>query len=103
MVTYIFSSFYHSSVSNIEELGVSNIKSEAAMIDDDTDYSMRQSEKGTKNIFVVDDEIMNIKMVEYILKDEQDFKVIRARTKDETFNELDEQKIHLILLDLMTI
>ena len=33
MVVYIFSSFYTSSVKDIEELGVSNMKSEAAMIE----------------------------------------------------------------------
>ena len=33
MLVYIFSSFYRTSVSNIRELGVKNIKSEAAMIE----------------------------------------------------------------------
>lgn len=70
------------------------------MIDEDKDYTMRQSERNQKNILVVDDEIMNIKMVEYILKDETDFHVIGVETKEETFKILDEQVVHLILLDL---
>ena len=51
-------------------------------------------------ILVVDDEIMNIKMVKHILKDEPDFQVLGARSREETFQILEEQKIHLILLDL---
>ena len=40
MVTYIFSSFYYSSVRDIEELGISNMKSEAAMIENYLNKSM---------------------------------------------------------------
>lgn len=71
------------------------------MIDEDKNYSMCQSEKSMKNILVVDDEIMNIRMVKHILKDEPDFNVIGVTTKEETFNALENQTIHLILLDLM--
>ena len=51
-------------------------------------------------ILVVDDEIMNIRMAEHILKDVPDICVIGAKTKDETFRVLEENEIHLILLDL---
>lgn len=70
------------------------------MIDEDKNYTMCQSERSNKNILVVDDEIMNIKMVKHILKDEPDFQVFGARSREETFQVLEEQKIHLILLDL---
>lgn len=70
------------------------------LIDEDKNYSMCQSERSSKNILVVDDEIMNIKMVEHILKDVPDFHVIGVGTKEETFAALEAQKIHLILLDL---
>lgn len=70
------------------------------MIDEDLGYSMCQSEKSRKNVLVVDDEIMNIKIVEHILKEEQNLQVIGVTTKEETFNVLKEQEIHLILLDL---
>lgn len=40
MITYIFSSFYKSSVKDIEELGVSNLQSEAAMIENYINKSM---------------------------------------------------------------
>lgn len=70
------------------------------IIDEDKDYSLRQSEMNKKNVLVVDDEHMNIRMVEHILKDEPDLCVIGVKTKEETFNALEEQEIHLILLDL---
>ena len=49
---------------------------------------------------VVDDEKMNIKMVEHILKDVPDLHVIGVGTKEETLEALEGQMIHLILLDL---
>ena len=70
------------------------------MIDEDTNYDMCQSDKNSKNILVIDDEIMNIKMVEFILKDVLDFQVTGVETKEETFSVLETKEIHLILLDL---
>ena len=70
------------------------------MIDEDSSYSMRQTDNTMKNVLVVDDEIMNIRMAEHILKDVPDICVIGAKTKDETFRVLEENEIHLILLDL---
>ena len=70
------------------------------MIDEDTNYAMCQSDKNSKNILVIDDEIMNIKMVEFILKDVPDFQVTGVETKEETFSVLETKEIHLILLDL---
>ena len=70
------------------------------MIDEDTNYNMCQSDKNSKNILVIDDEIMNIKMVEFILKDVLDFHVTGVETKEETFSVLETKEIHLILLDL---
>ena len=70
------------------------------MIDEDTNYNMCQSDKNSKNILVIDDEIMNIKMVEFILKDVPDFQVTGVETKEETFSVLETKEIHLILLDL---
>lgn len=71
------------------------------MIDEDKSYTMCQSKKSGKNILVVDDEMINIMMVKHILKDESDFRVIGVTTKEEAFQALEEQQIHLILLDMM--
>lgn len=70
------------------------------MIDEDKDYTMRQSGRSTKNILVVDDEMMNIKMVEFIFRDTSDFHVFGVENMEETFELLEKQEIHLILLDL---
>ena len=70
------------------------------MIDEDTDYSMCQSERSVKNILVIDDEMMNIKMAEHILKELPNLRVIGAKNKEEALNILEEQQINLILLDL---
>lgn len=72
------------------------------MIDEDKEYTMGQSEKNLKNILVIDDEIMDIKTLENILQDVPDFHLIGVRTKEQAFEILNEQKIHLILLDLNT-
>ena len=62
--------------------------------------SANQPEKIIKNILVVDDEEMNVEIVKYILEDEADFHVIGVNTKEEVFEALEGNKIHLILLDL---
>lgn len=70
------------------------------MIDEDKNYSLCQSVWIKKNILVVDDEVMNIKMVEHILKDASEFHVVGAKTARETMDALEKQKFHLVLLDL---
>lgn len=71
------------------------------MIDEDKNYTMRQLKRSGKNILVIDDEQINIMMVKHILKDETDYHVIGVTTKEEAFQVLEEQQIHLILLDMM--
>ena len=70
------------------------------MIEEDKDYKMCQRESEQKNILVVDDELMNIKMVERILKDMAAVSIFKATNKEETFNVLENNDIALILLDL---
>lgn len=70
------------------------------MIDEDKEYRMCQTDINHKDILVVDDELMNIKMVERILKDTASINVIRAMNKEETFDALEKNDISLILLDL---
>ena len=70
------------------------------MIDDDMEYKMCQVEDTQQNILVIDDEIMNIKIVEHMLKDVSNIKVIGASTKEETFDALEKNEISLIMLDL---
>ena len=71
-----------------------------SMIDEDKEYKMCQTERNHSNILVVDDELMNIKMVERILKDIESITVVRAMNREETFEALGNNNISLILLDL---
>lgn len=70
------------------------------MIDEDKEYKMCQAETLKNDILVVDDELMNIKMAERILKDIRSINVVRATNKEETFEALENNDISVILLDL---
>ena len=70
------------------------------MIDEDKEYKMCQAETLKNDILVVDDELMNVKMVERILKDITSINVVRATNKEETFEALENNDISVILLDL---
>ncbi|MBQ9382895.1 MAG: response regulator [Ruminiclostridium sp.] len=70
------------------------------MIDEDKEYKMCQKQTTDKNILVVDDELMNIKMVGRIFKDIPTIHIISAMNRDETMSELANNDIDLILLDL---
>lgn len=69
------------------------------MISEDREYSMCQSARNSRNVLVADDE-KSVKQVEQILKTVPDLKVISVNSDDEIFDILDNQKIHLVLMDL---
>lgn len=71
------------------------------MMDEDTDYKMCQRDDNDINILVVDDEFMNIRMVEHILKDMSHVHVVRAMNKEEALQALENNDIALMMLDLM--
>ncbi len=71
------------------------------MIDDDKDYAMRERDDKEKTILVIDDEPMNIKMIEFIMKDEPMYKVISATGGAKALEILDKNNVNLILLDIM--
>ena len=50
------------------------------MIDEDTEYTMKQVESAQKNILMIDDEMLNIKIVENIIKDEPVYNLLGAET-----------------------
>lgn len=70
------------------------------MIDEDKEYKMKENNSLQKRILVVDDEAMNIKMIEFIMKDEPLYKTIGASGGEEALKLLDEVSIDLILLDV---
>lgn len=71
------------------------------MIDEDTEYRMRQRDDLKKRILSVDDEPMNNKIVARIMKDEPIYEVVAATSGAQALELLEEQSFDLILLDLM--
>lgn len=71
------------------------------MIDEDTSYLLREPKTIHKSVLVVDDEPMNIKMTEHIMKDEPMFRITGASSGAEALKLLEEQKFNLILLDVI--
>lgn len=69
------------------------------MIDEDANYEMRQQDVVYKDVLVIDDESMNIKMVEFILKDEP-VNVYGAKSGEEGLKLLKEKSMDLVLLDI---
>ncbi len=71
------------------------------MIDEDEHYLMCQSKKSVQNILMIDDEIVNAKVVEHIFKDEPEFHIIGTRHQNEALQILENQEISVVLLDLV--
>lgn len=71
------------------------------MIDEDRSYSMCQLDNIQKSILVIDDERVNLIVAKGILKQEAVYDIYTAKTFESAMKILDEQKIDLILLDLM--
>ncbi|MCR5654018.1 MAG: response regulator [Lachnospiraceae bacterium] len=70
------------------------------MIDEDKEYKMCQTDKDIRDILVIDDEPMNVKMVEKILKDIPSIHVLKALNKEQAMERLETREVALILLDL---
>jgi response regulator RpfG family c-di-GMP phosphodiesterase len=71
------------------------------MIDEDTEYRMRQQENVKKRILVVDDEPMNLKMVQHILREETSYELINASSGKEALELLENNAFDMVLLDLV--
>lgn len=71
------------------------------MIEEDREYKMQESDSSEKTILITDDEIMNIKMVKVIMKDEPQYRIIGAGGGKEALDILEKEQVDLILLDVM--
>lgn len=69
------------------------------MIDEDIEYLMKEKDT-LKKILVIDDEPMNLKMIEFILKDEPMYETICSFGGREGLNILKQTEVDLILLDV---
>jgi len=71
------------------------------MIDEDTEYTMKQPDSMHRRVLVVDDEPMNIKIISHIMKDDTMYEIVAASSGKEALSILNEQDVDLILLDVM--
>ncbi|MBQ8198761.1 MAG: response regulator [Lachnospiraceae bacterium] len=71
-----------------------------SIIDEDTDYKLKETNANVKTVLVVDDEAMNIKMVEIIMKNEPRRRIIGAQSGKEALEILEREEVNLILLDV---
>lgn len=71
-----------------------------ALIDEDKEYQMKQTDSLQRTILVVDDEPVSIKIVEYILKDEPMYTILYSYEGHEALKLLEEERIDLLLLDI---
>ena len=72
-----------------------------ALIDQDTEYVMRQTTQMHKNILVVDDERINVKMIESIMRDEPMYKMYSAMSGEEALQQMEHHTFDLVLLDIL--
>ena len=71
-----------------------------SIIDEDKDYKLKETNANVKTVLVVDDEAMNIKMVEIIMKNEPRRRIIGAQSGKEALEILEREEVNLILLDV---
>lgn len=71
------------------------------MIDEDKEYTMKQTDSMNRKILVVDDEPMNHKVLEYILKDEEIYKMACVESGQEALELLEIENFDLIMLDVL--
>ncbi len=70
------------------------------MIDEDKDYTMKQTDSMFRMILAVDDEEMNHKILTHIMRDEPMYKIVSAKSGREALKVLEQQTFDLILLDM---
>ncbi len=71
-----------------------------AMIDEDVNYTMKESKSDTKNILVVGDDTENTANIKAVLEGEDMYNVFVVADSDGILTALKEDKIDMVLLDL---
>lgn len=70
------------------------------MIDEDSEYQMKQKGEVTKKIMIVDDDPMTLDLIEFILQDISEYIVYKASSGEKALQILVETSMDLILLDI---
>ncbi|MGN0692549.1 MAG: HD domain-containing phosphohydrolase, partial [Oscillospiraceae bacterium] len=70
------------------------------LIDEDKDYTMKQTDSLQRRILTVDDEPINNKLIAKIMSDEPIYEIVSVCSGREALDILDRQSFNLILLDV---
>lgn len=70
------------------------------MIDEDSEYRMKQKSETIKRILIVDDDPMSLDMIEFILQDNPEYIVYKALSGEKALEVLNETSMDLVLLDI---
>ncbi|MGN0367854.1 MAG: HD domain-containing phosphohydrolase [Wujia sp.] len=71
-----------------------------SLMDEDTDYKLRQLSSLEKVILIVDDESINRKLAQFALKEETFYKTLTAESGQEALEMIQAQHLDLVLLDI---
>lgn len=70
------------------------------MIDEDKDFTLRQKDDVNKKILVVDDDVIAIKLVEFMLEGDRTLEITSVKTGEHCIKALEEYTFDLIILDI---
>lgn len=70
------------------------------LIDEDKDYTMKQTDSLQRRILTVDDEPMNNKLIAHIMSDEPIYEIVSVCSGQEALDILEEKTFNLIMLDV---
>ena len=71
------------------------------LMDEDTEYKMKQNDLTDRKILIVDDEPMNHRIIEHIIKEEGMYQIISAEGGREALDILEKEKVDVIMLDVV--
>ena len=71
------------------------------LIDEDKEYKMKQNDIGGKKILIVDDEPMNHRIIEHIIREEEMYQTISVYSGQEALEILETEDVKLIMLDVV--
>ena len=71
------------------------------LMEEDTEYRMRQTDSLQRRILIVDDDLMNHKLLRHIMADEPQYEIVAVQGGSEALKVLNKEHFDLIFLDVM--
>lgn len=70
------------------------------IMDEDTEYRLRQTDDFSRTILVVDDEDLSVELVKNILETQSGYEILTANSGEEALRQLENHSVNLVLLDI---